>query len=75
MCDRMDSPFWVDNSKTEIPEKLLNLLDTNFDVKIKSRDELYEAVSGISQTSIPFALQHYLLINKGNRSKYKKGII
>lgn len=75
MCDRMDSQFWIDNANGPVPEKLLRILNSDYDVSINNRDELYNAMGGISETTLTFAIQHYLLINKGNRLKYKNGLI
>lgn len=75
MCDRNDSQFWIDNSNGPIPEKLLKILDENYDVNIDNRNELFSAMEGMSETALTFAVQHYLLINKGNRLKYKNALI
>lgn len=75
MCDRTDSQFWIDNQSAEIPQSLKNILDDNLDVNINDRNQLYDKIGGISETALTFAVQHYLLINKGNRLKFKSQLI
>lgn len=76
MCDRNDTPFWVDYNNKEIPTKLKNIIDEDKNLIIRSEDELMKAFDMESNNyKIIFALENYKVIYKKNSNKYNNVLI
>jgi tryptophan halogenase len=76
MCDRYDTPFWVDYNNKQIPPKLKNIIDDDRNLIIRSEDELTNAFDMDSDNyKIIFSLENYKVVYKKNSNKYKNVLI
>lgn len=72
-CNRIDTPFWVDNNNVEIPQPLKNIYDKGLS-NIKNNDELLELM-GIFDTGPVFGIRNYLIVDLGHKVKTEKTLV
>jgi hypothetical protein len=71
ICERKDTPFWkkVYKIRKKLPYPLNELLDSNYNIKVKTDEEFFKYFSEL-KTIGP---ESYHIINKG--SSMKKSLI
>jgi len=77
LCERNDTPFWIDAFNAPIPEKLKKMLDIDNSLILKTDVELFNELN-YDETSInelTFFVNNYSAIFKKNKKVIKKELI
>lgn len=77
LCERNDTPFWIDAFNAPIPEKLKKMLDIDNSLILKTDVELFNELN-YDETSInelTFFVNNYSAIFKKNKKIIKKELI
>jgi tryptophan halogenase len=77
ICDKIDTNFWIDLKNNKILEESIAFYDKNLYLYDKNIVEelLFNFLKNTNYSSLVFTFKSYLLVEQGNRIRYKKQII